>query len=157
MTLVLTSFIAIPLLIATHISSPSSTLPRSNLDVLTYVAIALVPTNPLNVNASHKAPEGPHSIVLPICEECMDKGLHIIVRAARQNAEAKQARLNSQAAREALRQEKAAEEAFPRNVASSSAEPSPPTQFQGTRKRRAVAPPASRRTRSNSNKRGKRV
>ncbi len=51
----------------------------------------------LNLNASLKAPEGPYSIVLPICEECMDKGLHMIVRAARQNAEAKQARLDSQA------------------------------------------------------------
>ena len=79
------------------------------------------------------------------------------MRAARQNAEAKQARLDSQAARENLRQDKEAEEVVARNVASSSAGPSPPTQPQGIRKRRAVAPPASRITRSNSNKRGKRV
>ena len=58
----------------------------------------------------------------------MDKGLHIIVRAARQNAQARQERLNSRAAREALRQENVAEEVVVLNVASSSAGPSPPTQ-----------------------------
>ncbi len=108
---------------------------------------------------------GPYLATLHVCahayltilllEECKDKGLHIIVRAASQNAEAKQARLDSQAPRENLRREKEAEEVIVRNVASSSAGPSPPTQPQGIRKRRAVAPPASRITRSNSSKRGK--
>jgi hypothetical protein len=38
--------------------------------------------------------------VLPICEECMDKYRHFLVRTARQNAEAKKARLNKEAVRE---------------------------------------------------------
>ena len=113
--------------------------------------------SPVNLTASLKSPEGPYSIVLPICEECMNKGLRFIVRAAIQNAQAKQARLDSQAARENLLQEKEAEEVDAINVASSSARPFAPTQPSITRKRRATAPPASRRTRSNSNKRGKRV
>ena len=46
-----------------------------------------------------KAPEGPYSVVLPICKACIESGCHIIVRHARQNATAKQARLDDERAR----------------------------------------------------------
>ena len=59
------------------------------------------------MNTHLKAPEGPYSIVLPICKACLDSGCHIIVRSARQNANAKQARLDADRAREVLRQENA--------------------------------------------------
>ena len=118
---------------------------------------ASVNESPINLNASLKALEGPYSIVLPIYEECMDKGRHIIVRVAWQNAQAKQARLDSQVAREALRREKKVEEVVARNVASSSAVPSISTQPPRTRKRKEATPLANRRTRSNFNRRGKRI
>ena len=54
-----------------------------------------------------KAPKGPYSIVLPICKACLDSGCHIIVRHARQNATAKQAKLDAERARGTLRQERA--------------------------------------------------
>jgi hypothetical protein len=61
----------------------------------------------VKLNNHLKAPEGPYSIVLPICKACIDTGCHIIVRSARQNAIAKQARLDAVVAREVRRQEEA--------------------------------------------------
>jgi hypothetical protein len=60
----------------------------------------------IELNSTLKAPDGPYSVVLPICKMCLDNGCHIIVRGARQNAEVKQAKLDIKAAREARRQEK---------------------------------------------------
>jgi hypothetical protein len=65
--------------------------------------------SPIEMNTHLKAPEGPYSLVLPICKACIDRGCHIIVRSARQNANAKQDRLDANHAREALRQEMALE------------------------------------------------
>ena len=90
----------------------------------------------------------------------MEKGRHIIVRMARQNAEAKQARLDSEEAREARRKEIDAETASALNVTSLGAEPSAPSKPKTSRKRKADAsnaPPGSRRTRYSSSKRGKRI
>jgi len=56
------------------------------------------------MNTHLKAPEGPYSIVLPICKACIDRGCHIIGRFARQNDNVKQARLDADRAREELRQ-----------------------------------------------------
>ena len=44
------------------------------------------------------------SIVLPACKMCLDNGCHIIVRRARQSAQAKQYKLDDQAVRDAARQ-----------------------------------------------------
>jgi hypothetical protein len=63
---------------------------------------------PIELNTHLKALEGPYSIVLPTCKACVDSGCHIIVRSSRQNAVAKQARLNAEHEREVLRQEMAA-------------------------------------------------
>ena len=49
-------------------------------------------------------PDGPYSVVLPACKMCLDNGCHIIVRGARQNAQAKQDKLDAQATRDAARQ-----------------------------------------------------
>jgi hypothetical protein len=92
----------------------------------------------VNLSASFKAPEDPYSIVLPIREECMDKGRHIIVRTAKQNAQAKQARFDTHVAGEALRREKEVEEVDARDVASSIAVPFTPIQPPRTRKRMAA-------------------
>jgi len=54
-----------------------------------------------------KAPQGPYRIVLPICKACLGSGCHIIVHHARQNATAKQAKLDAERARGTLRQERA--------------------------------------------------
>jgi hypothetical protein len=65
--------------------------------------------SPVELNSNLKAPEGPYSIVLPVCKACLENGCSIIVRAARQNAEAKQARIEAAAARKAGRQEREVE------------------------------------------------
>ena len=44
---------------------------------------------------------------MPLCKACLDSGCHINVHHARQNASAKQARLDAERAREVLRQEMA--------------------------------------------------
>jgi hypothetical protein len=72
--------------------------------------------SPIEMNTHLKAPEGPYSLVLPICKACIDSGCHIIVRSGRQNANAKQARLDASRAREVLRQEKALGEDSPNDV-----------------------------------------
>ena len=52
-------------------------------------------------------PGEPYSIVLPICKACIDCGGHIILRSASQNANAKEAKLDTDHAREVLIQENA--------------------------------------------------
>ena len=59
--------------------------------------------SPVELNTALKAPDGPYSIVLPICEECLAKGCRVVVRAARRNAQAKQAKMDAKAARDARR------------------------------------------------------
>ena len=44
--------------------------------------------------------------MLPICQLCLDNGCHIILRAARQNARAKQAMLDVASSRASRRQDK---------------------------------------------------
>ncbi len=61
--------------------------------------------SPIELNSSLKAPIGPYSVVLPICKACLDDGYEIIVRAARQNANAKQAKMQIENARELAREE----------------------------------------------------
>jgi hypothetical protein len=53
------------------------------------------------MNTHLKAPAGPYSVVLPICNPCIDSGCPIIVRSAR-NSNAKQARLEHKHGREAI-------------------------------------------------------
>ncbi len=57
---------------------------------------------PIDLNIHLKAPEGPYSVVLPICKACIDGGCHIIVRAARANATAMQDRLDRENNRETV-------------------------------------------------------
>jgi hypothetical protein len=64
-----------------------------------------MPDSPVELNTQLKAPEGPYSVVLPICKSCIDSGCHISVRDARQNAAAKQANLEAKHARGVLRRE----------------------------------------------------
>ena len=61
--------------------------------------------SPVELNTSLKAPDGPYSIVLPICDQCLATGCHVVVRGARQNAQAKQAKLDAMVARAARSQE----------------------------------------------------
>jgi len=63
--------------------------------------------SPVELHTHLKAPEGSYRIVLPICKACLNSGCHIIVHHARQNANAKQAKLDAERAREILRQERA--------------------------------------------------
>ncbi len=62
--------------------------------------------SPIELNSCLKAPDGPYSVVLPICKMCLDNGCHIIVRGARQTVEVKQAKLDAKVVREIRRQEK---------------------------------------------------
>ncbi len=62
--------------------------------------------SPVELSTNLKQPEGPYSVVLPVCKACLENSCSIIVRAARQNAQAKQARIGAMAAREAGRQER---------------------------------------------------
>ncbi len=86
-----------------------------------------IPDSPFELNNQIKAPEGPYSVVLPICKSCIDSGCHIIVRAARQNAASKQANLEAKEAREVLRQEQTrVEEAEATEIVSEEPETSKP-------------------------------
>jgi len=67
--------------------------------------------SPVQLNSNLKAPEGPYSIVLPVCKVCLENGCNIIVRAARQNAEAKQSRIDAAVATETGRKERVVVEA----------------------------------------------
>ncbi len=67
--------------------------------------------SPLELNSNLKAPEGPYSMVLPVCKVCLENGCSIIVRAAGQNAEAKQAKIDAAAAMETGRKERDVAEA----------------------------------------------
>ena len=60
--------------------------------------------SPVELSSSLKAPNGPYSVVLPACKMCLNNGCHIIVRGARQNAQAKKDKLDAEAAREASRE-----------------------------------------------------
>jgi len=61
--------------------------------------------SPIELNSFLKAPIGPYSVVLPICKACLDDGHNIIVRMARRNANAKQAKVQIANAREVAREE----------------------------------------------------
>jgi len=61
--------------------------------------------SPIELNSSLKAPIGPYSVVLPICKACLDEGCDIIVRVARQNTNAKQAKMELENARALTREE----------------------------------------------------
>jgi hypothetical protein len=58
--------------------------------------------SPVELSTPLKAPDGPYSIVLPICEQCIANGCRVVVRGARQNAQAK---LDAMVARAARSQE----------------------------------------------------
>ncbi len=58
----------------------------------------------MELSSSLKAPDGPYSVVLPTCKLCLNNGCPIIVRGARQNAQAKQDKIDAQADREARRE-----------------------------------------------------
>ena len=66
-----------------------------------------IPDSPIELHTHLKSPKEPYSIVLPICKAYLDSGGHIIVRNSRQHANAKQARLDADRARQVLRQEMA--------------------------------------------------
>ena len=61
--------------------------------------------SPNELNTALKAHNEPYSAVLPIYKACLDSGCNIVVRAARQNAKAKHARMEVDRDREALRAE----------------------------------------------------
>ncbi len=62
---------------------------------------------PVELNSTLKAQVGPYSVVLPRCKLCLNSGLHIIVLGARQNAQAKQDKIDAKAAGEARREAEA--------------------------------------------------
>jgi len=51
--------------------------------------------SPIELNSSLKDPIGPYSVVLSVCKACFDDGYNTIVRAARQNENAKQANMRT--------------------------------------------------------------
>ena len=59
--------------------------------------------SPVELNTNLKHPKGPNHVVLPVCKACLENGCNIVVRAARQNAQANQAMIDAIAAREAGR------------------------------------------------------
>jgi hypothetical protein len=67
--------------------------------------------SPVELNSNLKAPEDPYSVVLAVCKVRLENGCNIIIRAARQSAKAKQARIVVAAARKAGRQEREVEAA----------------------------------------------
>ena len=71
----------------------------SRLELCCHCACVL--DSPIVMNTHLKAPAGPYSVVLPICNACIDSGCPMIVRLAR-NSKAKQARLEHQHGREAV-------------------------------------------------------
>ncbi len=73
------------------------------------------------MNSHLKALKGPYSVVLPACKVCLENGCNIIVRVAMQNAKAKQAMIDSAAAREAGRKERDDVEAVAKAIAHSAA------------------------------------
>jgi hypothetical protein len=73
--------------------------------------------SPIELNSSLKAPIGPYSVVLPICKACLDDGYNIIVRAARQNTNAKQARMELENARVLAREEAATADIIDEEIA----------------------------------------
>ncbi len=60
----------------------------------------------MEFHSSLKAPDGPYSTVLIVSQICLENGRHIIVRAARQNTQAKHSTTDVVVAREAARQER---------------------------------------------------
>ncbi len=73
--------------------------------------------SPIELNSSLNAPIGPYSVVFPVCKACLDDGCNIIVRAARQNANAKQARMEIENARDLAREEAATAEIMDEEIA----------------------------------------
>jgi len=61
--------------------------------------------SPVELNTALKAPDGPYSVVLPVCEECLANGCRVVVRAAKHNAQANQAKMDAKAARDTRRKE----------------------------------------------------
>ena len=59
--------------------------------------------SPVELNSNLEYPEGPYSIVLHVSKVCLHNGCNIIEHAARQNALAKQVRIDVEATREAGR------------------------------------------------------
>ena len=80
---------------------------------------------------------GPYSFVLPICEECIANGCHILVRGARHIAEAKHAKIDAKIARDVVRLEKEATATAQANVVDA----------QGSASSRYGAPPQPKRSR----------
>ena len=82
------------------------TSPTRAMVLCCHCACTTMPDFHVELNTQLKAPEGPYSVVLPICKSCIDNGCHIIVRDARQKAAAKQASLEARHARKVSRQER---------------------------------------------------
>ena len=74
---------------------------------MSYVAIALENSalSPVELNSNLEYREGPYYVLLPVCKVCLQNDCNIIVRATRQNALAKQARIDVEATKEVGRQE----------------------------------------------------
>jgi hypothetical protein len=83
----------------------------AQITVVMHLEDIFIVNSPVELNSNLKASEEPYSIVLPVGKVCIENGCNIIVRAAMQNAEAKQARINAAAAREAGRKERVTVEA----------------------------------------------
>jgi hypothetical protein len=59
--------------------------------------------SPVELHSSLMAPGGPYFVMLLVCQTCLEHGRHVIVRAARQNARAKQDKIDVVAPTEAAR------------------------------------------------------
>ena len=144
---------------ATHTPNQSFTLKKISHNVLTcFCHCDGAKDSLVTLSASLKAPKGPYSIVLPICEDCIVVGRHNDVRTARQNAQVKQVKFDAHVARESRRQENDVEEVDASIPTSSSAEPLAPTQPGKHRKRTARASNgATARRRTRLKNQGKRI
>jgi hypothetical protein len=109
----------------------------------------------VELHAHIKAPEGPYSIVLPICKSCLDDGCHIILRHARKNSNAKQGRLDAERARGVLRQETVTTSGDASNVVAPGvvADGKEEQDVEEAEEERATAPPRSRRNTRNASPR----
>ena len=77
-------------------------------DIPMYCHCASTSESPITMHSHLMAQNGgPYYIVLHICEVCIASGYHILVRGTRQNAEAKQAKIDAKKARDVARLEEA--------------------------------------------------
>jgi hypothetical protein len=82
-----------------HIESEFYTSKIQPTRVNTFCHCAGKCDSPVELNTFLKAPDGPYSVVLPICEECLANGCRVVVRSCRHNAQDKQANFDAMTSR----------------------------------------------------------